>query len=262
MSLETFRVKIAHGNGHLQALDESIERWKRRDPYAVIHEKDLQAGKYEILLRVYEPPLVRQWGLMLGDCAHAYRSALDHIVWELATLNVGPGNEPRRQTEFPVFVDCSEYRSKATQKVADLSVPARAEIERLQPYYETRVPYESHPLWVVHELDRVDKHRTLNVTALMNQDFGIGFDSTPIDIELRAGLEMEEPGPLEDGAKIAWADFIAIGPNPQMDVYSKIAFDIAFGDEGSWRGRAVVPVLRDIRNHIVTAVAPALEALV
>lgn len=262
-ALDDFRAKIRHGNEHLQALDESIERWKRRDPYAVIHEKDLQAAKYEVVLRLYEPPPVGQWALMLGDCVHAYRSALDHLVWALAVDEQSRHwNEPRRQTEFPVFVDAADYARKAQQKVSDISGNARTVIERLQPYNGTYVPNEGHPLWVVHELDRLDKHRNLNVVALSTQSARLSVDWHHSDIEMRGGIDSPlSYQALKDGAYLAGLDFVVTGPDPQVDMEVEVTIDVALGEEGTWQGWALIPTLRSIRNHIVTEVEPAVRSL-
>ena len=45
------------------------------------------------------PELDDRWALVLGDCAHNLRSALDYLAHELVRAN---GGNPDEDTEFPV----------------------------------------------------------------------------------------------------------------------------------------------------------------
>lgn len=102
------------------------------------------------------------WGLDIGDFVHNLRSALDHLVWSLI---VHHGIAPTNRHEFPVFLDEVDYRRSAPKKLAGLSSGALDEFESLQPFRSPVAGLEPQvqPLWLLHQMDVVDKHRLLHV---------------------------------------------------------------------------------------------------
>jgi len=82
---------------------------------------------------------------------------------------------------------------------------AAALIETLQPYNRTDGPPEEHPLWVLYNLNNIDKHRYLNLATL-------GTTNTQTTLTDAAGHPifaiqlLDHPagaGPVADGAEIA-----------------------------------------------------------
>src|SRR5438132_4480841 len=107
--LEGSRLKWERAKQHLEALDAEIGPWPRRKPYRVRPESN--AEKTEAILRVDlldVPPL--EWGVVVGDIVHNWRSALDHLAWQLASLS----SSPPKQTEFPIFLDRAAYHKASS----------------------------------------------------------------------------------------------------------------------------------------------------
>jgi len=117
------------------------------------------------------PPEV---GFYVGDVIQSFRSSLDYLVFEMST-NYTPSMDDKalRDAEFPICGDISqaghagkgrEIFQSARRKIASIHPDAQAEIERLQPYQYGQM-FQSHPLWQLNELSRIDKHRAIHVVA-------------------------------------------------------------------------------------------------
>jgi hypothetical protein len=53
---------------------------------------------------------------MVGDCVHNARSALDHLVYQLAILNHAP-EESARKTSFPVCLIPKDFKNAPSGKL-------------------------------------------------------------------------------------------------------------------------------------------------
>jgi hypothetical protein len=88
---------------------------------------------------------------------------LDQAVWSLINYRTGVDSEV---SEFPVFENPlnSKTRARFNAKIEGLSSPAINYIESLQPYNRTvGLPLAASPLWCLHKLNRIDKHRRIAV---------------------------------------------------------------------------------------------------
>ena len=116
--------------------------------------------------------------LILGDVLQCLRTALDHAVWSLIYHRTGADSD---SSEFPVFAKPldAKTRNQFNRKIEGLSEEAIAYIESIQPYNRTAGPASSDPLWCLHELNRIDKHRRISVRAQFSiagrDHFGVGF---------------------------------------------------------------------------------------
>lgn len=108
-------------------------------------------------LRVDEEPSARLWSLLFGDFVHNLRSALDALVWELATQN---GQLPANPTEvaFPICTQSTKWTQGRWPKRLNV-VPSEflSRIEEVQPYHKQDIGQD--PLTLLSELDILDKHR-------------------------------------------------------------------------------------------------------
>jgi hypothetical protein len=173
--LQGFEAKLSRADEHLEALDAEIDNFLDLHPYAVNFEIDEKTGQKVARLEVNgELPAVR-WGLMLGDCVHNMRSALDHLVWALS------GPEPPPKTEFPIFHEREKFeavsRGGGRYKIRGVKDPkARTLIESVQPCYSDRPTKTGHQLWSLQELSNVDKHQVLHlgVAAVGGLSYWVG----------------------------------------------------------------------------------------
>jgi hypothetical protein len=67
----------------LESLETESRLWRERNPYRITHEPDPQTNKKLIRVKVLEqPPAAIR--LIIGDCVHNLRSALDNLAYALA----------------------------------------------------------------------------------------------------------------------------------------------------------------------------------
>lgn len=162
-SLAPVRLKIGRAEEHLDTLDAEIGVYLANEPYAAVREYDPQHGERLAGIRVTQPPPAHL-ALVIGDYLHNLRSALDHLAWQLV---IASGNTPTPRTEFPIYKDASVYQQRVGRVVIQpgVTAPIGADVESLQPYHRGDDAL-NHPLWVLHDLSNIDKHRTLHTAAL------------------------------------------------------------------------------------------------
>jgi len=178
------------------------------------------------------PPIPRiEWALLIGDCVHNLRSALDYIAWELA------GADPTdRVTMFPIFLNPDAYRREAPRRIERLPSEAQTLIEELQPYHATDPPKSG--LWALHTLDAADKHQLLTVTAVMPESGHIVFSIPPPGAEPPLHIRAFSGTPLEHDAILA--EVVVEPATPKVDMKAEVAPDVAFGESLGWGRRMFV----------------------
>lgn len=107
-----------------------------------------------------------RFAVLAGEIVHHLRSAFDHLAWQLSSSELQT-NSPH-QIEFPIFRQEPDWCAGLTKnkicrycrKIEGIASPsALTRIEALQPY--KRSDWDRHPLWLIHDMDRTDKHREL-----------------------------------------------------------------------------------------------------
>ena len=162
-------LKLARANDHLEVLRDEIDSFlgtaDAEKPYGSVLQKDDETGKRRLCASVHRRP-PPQISILIGDCLHNLRSALDHLAWKLG--GDPPPNE--KSSEFPIFWDRSLFRKNPSgrsgyDKIAGAEERAQAIIEDVQPFNRADDP-KLDPLWMLHELSTEDKHRLPVVTGL------------------------------------------------------------------------------------------------
>jgi hypothetical protein len=170
VDLSSFRAKLFHAHGHLKELDFSIHQFTD-DPgsYSVLKECDSENGVYTFRLNLSRAMPMTHWGLIMGDCLHNLRSALDHLFYSLIVCRHG-SVEPHgaKTADFPIFAKSERWfgvpggklsEIRKTKTVKWVGAEATAILERLQPFHTSRP--NDHPLALLDKLDKTDKHRLL-----------------------------------------------------------------------------------------------------
>ena len=170
-------------------------------------EPDPETGRYPF--RVFGvPSFDSKWRTIIGDCLHNLRSALDHLAYQLVKLD---GKDPNKHTYFPIRDTPLNEKgiAKATQLRPAVARPdILAAVEAVQPYKMFPEPggFLYSPLWILHRLDIIDKHRLLLAAV-----------HTPNVIEIHWGWNPDYgPDPVfflnrvivrKDGTAVGWFDF-------------------------------------------------------
>jgi len=98
--------------------------------------------------------------MIVGECIHQMRFAFDHTACQLVLAAEGT---PTNRTAFPIQEDRIVHNGKQ-HNVRKITVAGGVDeraltlIKRAQPYQRVEGP-TMHPLWILHELSNIDKHR-------------------------------------------------------------------------------------------------------
>jgi hypothetical protein len=171
------RCKIDRARKHLDELCDDIRAHLNASAVTpVLRQDDKSPWRFGKTVPVGGFPLT-DWGIILGDIAHNLRSALDHLVFELAKSGTNPNRE---RTQFPIFSDENEYlrprcenggASERDRMLAGVPEEARKLIDAYQPFHPhpSAVPEHAkdrpHPLSVLSAISNRDKHRVVKVAA-------------------------------------------------------------------------------------------------
>jgi hypothetical protein len=242
--------------------------------YSLVSDVNPETGQTIVSAKIGEPPPARL-SLIAGDAVHALRVALDHLALELAVTHHSPTSLPEaveKVSEFPIFPsqvgndlgpDLFNRIKKKTgepapgsglHKLQGAHPDAVKAIEGIQPYHRGSA-FAEDPLWVIHELDRIDKHRRLHLTAYAMGSVGIGTDSSGSAYIGHMQVEkMGHDGPVEDGTPVAI--FTA-----SLDSHFQLHFarQIALAETAIPQRADLAELLAKLRDYVRDEVVPALK---
>lgn len=242
------RNKLDRANEHFHTLDEEVFAWFSGHPDPLVNV-ETEGAKHRLIYARDDFPSER-FGVLIGDIVQNLRQGLDHLAFELAVFNSPDMTERERESsEFPVFWEEARWPNGKAKKIGCMCECAQAKIERLQPIKAGDPGYKDLPLWQLHELSRIDKHRLL-LTLILN--------TMPGSVATRGSqwqsFEVRNQAP-ERGAEIAAFSFTS---NPEMHVDFNVTFGIAFAD-GPLEGKMVQLALRELQSKIESDVTAVLE---
>jgi hypothetical protein len=242
-------VKLARAEEHLKALDGQFAAHVGNNPYSIGSEFDPDTGWHTVRMVATMPP--SPWiGVVIGDVAHNLRSALDHLAWQLATLDGDPP-EPDK-VQFPIFTE--EPKGFLDRPcLSGMRPEHRAVLESLQPYNTEDGSALEWLAWI----NNRDKHKLLHTTI------SHGTNLVPHTLKAHDGYavvrsEFGFTGLLDDYVDGAEIGRLLVEPaDPELHVHMEFepSFGIAFGDERSpLYGKPVggtLKVLHDLIQKIV-----------
>ena len=148
------RWKIDRAITHFNQLNSEVEAFISRQPYRVVREFDPSTQKSVFKLHMAEK-IPTQWGLILGDCVHNTRSALDALAYALVKHG---GGKPTRDTKFPIGM--AKNNLAALKGASDQALTL---VKRLKPHKGG-----NGPLNCLNDMDVIDKHRLIIVIRRAN----------------------------------------------------------------------------------------------
>ena len=157
------RAKIDRAKKHIDEFDAAF---LSGDSPVATHVKldsveEKPEGRYAIC-SITSGDLPPDFGIPIGDAAHNLRSSLDHLTCQLAIANGNP--TACDKTQFPIFAqDTPDNRKRIKRWIGACSPAAQTAIEALQPYQRRPSDPTGDLLWMLSELDNIDKHRLLLV---------------------------------------------------------------------------------------------------
>ena len=248
------RLRFARAVTHLETTVYEVSGWIQGTTALPTESFDDATGVHVVSFELPTPIPEHTLGPLIGDVLHNFRSALDHLVYELAVSHTGA--LPQRvegSTEFPIFVE--EPRAEAWERrVGAVAPEARVAIERMQPYQPRSYPV--HALAALYGLSNIDKHRrpTLAAFSISSLDIWPTDDSIPLEF-----FEPGGPGLVEHGMPHVFARYRAT-TGQKVEVGYGFTYDLAFNEPGVLpAGARVLEVLWGIRAYIESEVFATLE---
>jgi hypothetical protein len=270
----------------LQSLHAYSERWFGGEHHRITSEPDTDADprrKRNLAFYVEVDPLPVEFSLRVGDVLQGLRSGLDHLAYALAVAHSGTlSPEVAGLSEFPIFGDESRAGNLGTgltrfhqatrtgvpvptsglAKIQGIAPAAQTIIEGLQPYHR-EADFRNDPLWRLHELSRIDKHRLVHVVAA---DFsGVALVMRPgSNYRIGPGVFISNAAMVEGRTLVSSIPVEAVDPTKPVDVDVTTPLKIAFGSSVPLvAGLPVVATLNAIYDHIYTrALKPLIGYLV
>src|SRR5262245_56397094 len=169
-ALEAIRLKTKRAEDHLDAFKANYLGTKGPvfPPNSVgMHLHDDRKG-ITVDTHALKPAQQRWLGILLGDVIHQARASLDHVVYALATRGGRVLTEEEvRKLLFVIAKDANRFSSHPRINNGWLENMIGSKefgvMESVQPYKRNPVAPESDALWLLQELDNIDKHRTFVV---------------------------------------------------------------------------------------------------
>lgn len=155
--LVLIRVKIVRARKHLQELREQADRLFGQSLHVIGTRIDSVTGKSE---QYFGPIPIAEFNVLAtaGDVIQNLRSALDHLACQL--VEIGSGNDKGHDVGFPIAKNEAKYRLLRDRKLNGARGDAIEAVNALKPYSGG-----NEPLWVLHKLNNLDKHRLLLTVA-------------------------------------------------------------------------------------------------
>lgn len=192
---------------------------------------------------------------VIGDALQNLRSALDHLAFALSVAYSGPlSDEAAEGVAFPIRWKTppeGQEDGSLVNNIRLIDPLAQAVIKELQPYVAGPDLYRTHPLWLLNELARIDRHRFLHtVGAPVQHGVGLGGDNLHI-------VSMEMFGVRRPGAEVARYLAQPIDPARPMRMDLDFTVEIQFND-GPRQGERPGQVVADLERYVVNEVAARL----
>jgi len=250
--------KIERAKKHILDLEAAIGAFRKTNPYTVGTKRDPQTRKLVYYMTRVDPvPL--EIAAISGDVVHNLRTALDYLHQHLFMIGTGT-SIPSKDVAFYIDGDPNpkHYKTSAPAKVQGLRQDAVNALSHIEPYKGGK----GHSLWILNELNNIDKHRALVMVGSAYRSVSIW----PIAQRLMATVPGESAIP-EEMAKIMheasfirpadtlcplkagdqlFIDAIDAEPNQQM----QFRFDVAINEVQVIEGKPMFETLHQLTELV------------
>ncbi len=245
--------KVERAEHHIEELQSSWKSFKAK-AYTVTPEDDLNTGERIWKLTDFSD-IPNNIPLIIGDAVHNLRSALDHIIFHLASVCTDP--VAFKGLYFPIAAnavdfekrlgEASVYKPKSPGVVKRLRPDAIEALRALEPYEGGRGAI----LYGLNRLDVIDKHHLLLTVSSRNpthsmppkviasyiKGLGIAGEFTAAQESAFFKTDSVAPFPLKKG------DTLARVPLGEANENMDFTFTVAFGEPEILKGKPVIETL-------------------
>jgi hypothetical protein len=220
-SLDDAFDKLGRAKHHFELLRSEIQPFEERDAHRITVDVDANAGTYVLRIRDLGAPNPL-WGLIVGDCLHNARTALDYVAVNLWAYAMGTDPRDVSGIAFPIYDDPQQPPRTIAKMRKELAFSGYlTRIEEVQPFnHGNPSVWGTSPLMQMHalpialrrlsELDTIDKHRVIHaVWAGIDwvRLLATGDDSLQPPAEFVSKGGQMEADALENDAEVARWEF-------------------------------------------------------
>lgn len=256
--------KIERADKHIQDIGDELAAFQEAKTKAIVREDDPR-DRERVLWLISDASFPPRIPLLLGDAVHNLRSALDHLVAIKSREHSGT-NTVWSKTEFPIWRESRPFNPKqfvndvCKRKVGQTSPRVFAEFAALEPHEGGA----HRLLWVLDQLDVIDKHRFLIVVATGLGRWRLNLGPSARRFAERIEMDVAIPDmwysggptdrkPLVDRGVIFGAPKSALMHESDDEV--QFTFDITLGEPAVFEGEAILPTLAQLRQVTVDTIA-------
>jgi hypothetical protein len=251
--LQSAWIKLKRANLHAGIARREARAFYTRHPEPTLKiepvgESDFAIGWHFVIQLVVVqgwPDLPEFFSARFGDAIHNYRSALDHVAWQLVCHGSTPPQSldewSRRQIQWPTYDTEKAFRNNLRKRLPGVDKTVCNFIHSRHHYVGGDATNQA--LMTLNHLSNEDKHKTLIdiETSFLNVKHQVAFDDCrPVAVENPEG----RPAP-KDGAVVVTIECVVTHPKPHVTMQSQPTFHIAL--EG---GRGFGDVLEQIRVEV------------
>ncbi len=249
--MKTSKLRLQRAQEHINQLDSEIGDFLKSDSYEITRQRETHPIREDVFyFHVLKPMPAERYGMLIGDCLHNLRSALDNLVWDLAPTTVKQDKKKAGGLQFPIFDDPKSYAARAPHYLAGIGSTVQALVDKHQPY--KRPQPSGHPLSRMAQLTNWDKHRFIQPCFWLLYRTTIitaGFGRATIAPRFTADR-------LDDGCEFLRVRIIE-GPDSYHD--PDFTIDVSFDRAGPAGGQPVRDGLREFHYYIERALLPDFE---
>lgn len=225
-STDGLRLKLDRFEHNMEDFGDALAAHVNSEAIRIVPEFEPETGFHKIFLEM-DPP-GPEFSLIIGESAHNLRSALDHLAWQLATVD-GPPPMPE-SVQFPILSRKPRKGFANHRFVNGMRPEHRAILEDFQPY---NAGHDETILEGLAWISNTDKHRLLHTAAAWIEESDPGHLSAYPGSRIVSAEFGREAGILEQRAEIGRVRVLPANPDLQMHVRVEPSIGVAFGDPTS-----------------------------
>lgn len=193
-----FEVRLLHARldraeEHYKSFGQIWADYLSQRPHALDRSVEDDGTVVARLRRVV--PLPVELSVVFGELLYELRAALDNCLYAVAVLVSGQNPPPNAaRLEWPIRETSADWSSQSS-RYRDLPSTITEALEAVQPYRAELPGWNS--LRILHDLARIDRHRTPHGLGLYLAHLRLGIDPELVEV-VNAGA----PGIIEEGDEI------------------------------------------------------------
>lgn len=176
--IRLLNARVDRAKQHFEAFGHTWAEYLAARPHSLEHA--VEEDGIVVLRLSRRTPLPVELSLLFGEFLYELRAALDNCLYAAAVLVSGENPPPSAtRLEWPVRLTPKEWKDQS-KRYQDLPLEIVEALEAIQPYQAELPGWNS--LGILHDLARVDRHRSPHGLGLYLAHLRLAFDPSVIKI--------------------------------------------------------------------------------